>query len=212
MIQRSRKRDGFIDHVLVAAELAVRDHRAERLDHHAHAEQRGDVGGVVRRRDFHHLQPAQAFGRHQPQNLQRLARQEAARFRPAGAGHETAIDASRRRTRCRPRRRPSTPVPARSRRSFPARSSRCRRWSAHWCCACAPPARRSAAPASRRCRAAPDWSADTLGKLVAQYHGVVCMRSSRSFSWMSIWRSKWMMPMRFDVHCAMPRTQGKPIE
>ena len=27
-----------------------------------------------------------------------------------------------------------------------------------------------------------------------------------------MWRSKWMMPIRFDVHCAMPRTQGKPIE
>ena len=38
------------------------------------------------------------------------------------------------------------------------------------------------------------------------------MRSSRSFSWMSMWRSKWMMPIRFEVHCAMPRTQGKPIE
>ena len=29
---------------------------------------------------------------------------------------------------------------------------------------------------------------------------------------MSMWRSKWMMPIVFDVHCAMPRTQGKPIE
>ena len=52
----------------------------------------------------------------------------------------------------------------------------------------------------------------TLGRLVAQYQGVVCIRSSRSFSWMSMWRSKWMMPIFFEVHCAMPRTQGKPIE
>ena len=29
---------------------------------------------------------------------------------------------------------------------------------------------------------------------------------------MSMWRSKWTMPIFFDVHCAMPRTQGKPIE
>ncbi len=61
----------------------------------------------------------------------------------------------------------------------------------------------------------PSWTrfeAGTLGRLVAQYQGVVCMRSSRSFSWMSMWRSKWMMPIRFDVHCAMPRMQGKPIE
>ena len=54
--------------------------------------------------------------------------------------------------------------------------------------------------------------AGTFGRFVAQYQGVVCMRSSRSFSWMSIWRSIWMMPMRFEVHSAMPRTQGNPIE
>ena len=47
---------------------------------------------------------------------------------------------------------------------------------------------------------------------VAWKYGVVCMRSSRSFSWMSACRSMWMMPMRFDVTDAMPRTVGKPIE
>ena len=47
---------------LVLAELAVRDHRAERLDDDAHAEQRGDVGGVVGRRDLDHLQAADALG------------------------------------------------------------------------------------------------------------------------------------------------------
>ena len=29
---------------------------------------------------------------------------------------------------------------------------------------------------------------------------------------MSAWRSKWTMPIFFEVHWAMPRTQGKPIE
>ena len=42
--------------MLVAAELAVRDHRAERLDHDAHAKERGDVGRIVRRRDLDHLE------------------------------------------------------------------------------------------------------------------------------------------------------------
>ena len=27
-----------------------------------------------------------------------------------------------------------------------------------------------------------------------------------------MWRSKWTMPIRLDVHWAMPRTQGKPID
>ena len=61
----------------------------------------------------------------------------------------------------------------------------------------------------------PTWTrflADTLGMLVAWNHGVVCIRSSRSFSWMSAWRSKWTMPMVLEVHSAMPRRQGKPIE
>ena len=38
------------------------------------------------------------------------------------------------------------------------------------------------------------------------------MRSSMSFACMSICRSKWMMPIFFDVHSAMPRTVAKPIE
>ena len=29
---------------------------------------------------------------------------------------------------------------------------------------------------------------------------------------MSAWRSKCTIPIFFDVHCAIPRTQGKPIE
>jgi hypothetical protein len=54
--------------------------------------------------------------------------------------------------------------------------------------------------------------AGTLGRFVEWNHGVVCIRSSRSFSWMSAWRSKCTMPIFFEVHCAMPRTQGKPME
>src|ERR687891_2746525 len=47
---------------------------------------------------------------------------------------------------------------------------------------------------------------------IAQYQGVVCMRSSRSFSWLSMCRSKWTIPIFFEVHSVTPRTQGKPIE
>ena len=43
--------------------------------------------------------------------------------------------------------------------------------------------------------------AGTFGRLVAWNHGVVCIRSSRSFSWMSAWRSKCTMPIFFEVHC-----------
>ena len=63
---RGSESDGLVDDRLVLAELAVRDHRAERLDHDADAEQRGDVRGVVRRADLDHLQAAQPFRRHQP--------------------------------------------------------------------------------------------------------------------------------------------------
>ena len=51
--------------------------------------------------------------------------------------------------------------------------------------------------------------AGTLGRLVEWNQGVVCMRSSRSFSWMSAWRSKCTMPIFFDVHSAMPAHAGK---
>ena len=140
---------------LCEPELAVRDHRAERLDHDAHAEQRGDVGGVVGRRDLDHLEPAQALRRDQAEELQRLARQEAAGLRPAGAGDEAAIDANRRRRRCRPRRRPSRRARARSRRSSRGPASRCRRWSARWSGACAPPA----TPARGTCQPPmPSWT------------------------------------------------------
>mmetsp|Transcript_29504 Transcript_29504/g.73056 ORF Transcript_29504/g.73056 Transcript_29504/m.73056 type:complete len:253 (+) Transcript_29504:2061-2819(+) len=54
--------------------------------------------------------------------------------------------------------------------------------------------------------------AGTLGRLVAWKYGVVCMRSSRSFSWMSACRSTWMMPIFLVVHAAMPRMVGKPME
>ena len=48
----------------------------------------------------------------------------------------------------------------------------------------------------------------TLGMSVAWNHGVVCIRSSRSVSWVSTCRSKWMMP-RLPASCrATPRTVG----
>ena len=48
--------------------------------------------------------------------------------------------------------------------------------------------------------------------LVAWNHGVVCIRSSRSVSWVSTWRSKWMMPMLPSMYGASPRMVGKPME
>ena len=45
-------------------------------------------------------------------------------------------------------------------------------------------------------------------RLVAWNHGVVCIRSSRSVSWVSTWRSKWMMPMLPSTYGAMPRMVG----
>src|SRR5438552_13056359 len=84
--------DGLVDDGFVAAELAVRHHGAERLDHHPYADQRRDVGRVVRRRHLDDLEAAEAFGRDEAEKLQRLARQETAWLRPAGAGHEAAID------------------------------------------------------------------------------------------------------------------------
>ena len=48
--------------------------------------------------------------------------------------------------------------------------------------------------------------------LVAWNHGVVCIRSSRSDSWVSTWRSKWMMPMLPSMYGASPRMVGKPME
>ena len=44
--------------------------------------------------------------------------------------------------------------------------------------------------------------------LVAWNHGVVCIRSSRSVSWVSTWRSKWMMPMLPSRYGAIPRMVG----
>jgi hypothetical protein len=76
----------------VRAELAVGDHRTQRLDNDTGAEQGGDVGGVVWRGDFDDLQAAQAFGGDETEDFKCLARQEAARFGPAGAWNEAAID------------------------------------------------------------------------------------------------------------------------
>ena len=44
--------------------------------------------------------------------------------------------------------------------------------------------------------------------LVAWNHGVVCIRSSRSVSWVSTCRSKWMMPMLPSMYGARPRMVG----
>jgi hypothetical protein len=66
--------------------------RAERLDHHANPHQRGDVRGIVGRRDLDDLKPANALRADQAQQLQGLARQETAGLRPAGAGNKAAID------------------------------------------------------------------------------------------------------------------------
>ena len=67
---------------------------AEHLDDDADADQRGDVGGVVGRRHLDDLERRRRLrAATRPEDLQRLARQEAAGLRPAGAGHEAAVDA-----------------------------------------------------------------------------------------------------------------------
>src|SRR5579871_659476 len=84
--------NGLVDDRFVAAELAMRDHGAQRLDDDAHADQRRDVRRIVRRRYFYDLKAAKTFGGNEPQDLQRLARQESARLRPARSRNEAAID------------------------------------------------------------------------------------------------------------------------
>ncbi len=54
------------------------------------------------------------------------------------------------------------------------------------------------------------FTAGTFARFVAWNQGVVCIRSSRSRSWMSICRSIWMMPTLPSIWGAMPRTLGKP--
>ncbi|NDD45190.1 MAG: hypothetical protein EBZ24_07150, partial [Synechococcaceae bacterium WB9_4xB_025] len=55
--------------------------------------------------------------------------------------------------------------------------------------------------------------AGALAMLVAWNQGQVCIRSSRSISCVSTWRSKWMMPTFLSPRCRQtPRTVGKPIE
>src|SRR5579859_2372775 len=51
-------------------------------------------------------------------------------------------------------------------------------------------------------------TAGAFGMFVAWNHGVVCIRSSRSCSWVSTWRSKWMIPTLPSTHGARPRTVG----
>jgi len=46
----------------------------------------------------------------------------------------------------------------------------------------------------------------------AQYHGVVCIRSSRSLRWVSMWRSKWITPIFLPKPFITPRDVGNPIE
>jgi hypothetical protein len=52
------------------------------------------------------------------------------------------------------------------------------------------------------------FSGGTFGRLVAWNQGVVCIRSSRSVSWVSTWRSKWMMPSLPSRCSATPRVVG----
>ena len=50
--------------------------------------------------------------------------------------------------------------------------------------------------------------AGAFGMLVAWNHGVVCIRSSMSRSWMSMWRSRWMIPTLPSMWGAIARTSG----
>src|SRR5260370_3731997 len=90
-IKRTSIGNRLVDQRLVSAEFAVRDKRSEHLDHHAHPEQRCDVGRIVRGRYLDDFESANALRRHQASELERLARQESAGFRPSRAGHEAAI-------------------------------------------------------------------------------------------------------------------------
>ena len=140
----------------MGAELAVRDQRAQRLDDNAHAQQRRNVGRVIRRRDLDNFEPADALRDHKPEELQRFTRQKAAGLGPTGAGHEPAIDrVDIERDVDRVGVLPGE-LERDLGRSFPVPASRCRRWSARWSRAFSPPARRRAAPANRRCRAGRD--------------------------------------------------------
>jgi len=116
-----------------------------------------------------------------------------------------------------PRRHPSKRARARSRRSSPAPSPRLSAdgqdgWSG--ACGLPRPAGGAGQPASPA-DADPGevGPAGTFGRFVAQYQGGGVHAARReSFSWMSMWRSKWMMadPLRRALGDARG-TQGKPI-
>ena len=58
----------------------------------------------------------------------------------------------------------------------------------------------------------PIWTrflAGTFGMSVAWNHGVVCIRSSRSVSWVSTWRSKWMIPRLPPLEMGATSTRGR---
>ncbi len=99
--------------------------------------------------------PHGALRADQAEQLQRLARQEAAGLGRAGAGHEAAIQ----RVHVEGNINGVGALPGQLqrdlRRLLDAEAARCRRWSARWRCAGGRPGRPRAALASGRCRAAP---------------------------------------------------------
>src|SRR5690606_29670902 len=75
-----------------AAELAVDDEAAQDLHDAVGTEQRGDVGGVVQRRDLDEFHAYQPFGREAAQHPQDLPRRQPAGHRRARAGRVSRID------------------------------------------------------------------------------------------------------------------------
>jgi len=167
----------------VAAKLAMGDHRAEGFHHNPHTDKRCYVRRVIRWRHFDNFKAADCLRR---QRGQEFSAPRAAK-KPPGSGqpvarHEAAInrvdvEGDVDRVGVLPgefQRNLSRLVEADLLDVVDGQDIAA--------ALCAPPARRRAALASRQCQAAPGFEAGTFGRFVAQYQGVVCMRSSRSFS------------------------------
>ena len=116
----------LVDDRLVLTQLAVGHHRSQHLHHHAHAEQRGDVGGVVWRRHLDHLQPADALRAATRPSISTPRAAGTLQARASRCPARSRNRPSRHRTRYRPRLHPSRRAPARSLLSSPARALRCR--------------------------------------------------------------------------------------
>ena len=69
------------------------DHGAENIDAQSEAHKRGNIGVIIRRRDFDHLHAAETLGGDEADELERFAREQTAGLGPTSARDERRFDA-----------------------------------------------------------------------------------------------------------------------